>query len=85
MLSAIMNLYIKVWCPWCIDAVSWLEQHGFEFSTLDVLADEAAFQRMRKISGQSKTPTLELDNGVVLADFDTKQLEKFLKQHNMFG
>jgi carbamoylphosphate synthase small subunit len=34
---------------------------------------------MRQISGQSLTPTLEMEDGRVLADFDTRQLEKFLR------
>ena len=34
--------------------------------------------RMREISGQSLTPTMEVD-GKVLADFDTGQLSEFLE------
>lgn len=33
---------------------------------------------MRQISGQTKAPTLEMPDGAVLADFDVKQLERFL-------
>ena len=50
---------------------------------MDVLTDAAAYQHMRKISGQSLTPTLETSEGQVLPDFDTGQLEKFLKSHNI--
>lgn len=38
---------------------------------------------MRRISGQSLTPTLETPDGKVLADFDVKQLEEFFKTHNI--
>lgn len=78
-----MVLYIKPWCPWCIDAVSWMKGRRLDFREVDVLADEAAGARMRRISGQSLTPTLELPDGDVLADFDTGQLERFLREKNV--
>lgn len=78
-----MKLYVKVWCPWCVDAVKWLEQRSYAFEQIDVLADDAAYQHMFKISGQRKTPTLELPTGEVLPDFDVQQLEKFLQTHNI--
>jgi len=78
-----MKLYIKTWCPWCIDAVNWLQSRGYHFEKIDVLADRAAYDRMTQISGQRLTPTLEIASGDVLPDFDTRQLEKFLKAHNI--
>jgi glutaredoxin 3 len=78
-----MILYIKPWCPWCIDAVRWLEQRGYQFEKSDVLTDPVARARMREISGQALTPTLEIPSGEVLADFDTGQLEKFFETHRI--
>jgi len=78
-----MILYIKPWCPWCIDAVRWLEQRDHPFEKADVLTDAAASARMKKISGQSLTPTLEMSDGAVLADFDIGQLEKFFETHKV--
>lgn len=78
-----MKLYVKTWCPWCIDAVRWLQGHGYTFEQIDVLADAEAYRHMKKISGQSLTPTLELASGEVLPDFDVRQLEKFLAGHNI--
>ena len=77
-----MVLYIKPWCPWCIAAVEWLEKRGVEFRLVDVLADGAAYARMREISGQQLTPTLEMADGSVLADFDVGQLEGFFRGRN---
>lgn len=74
-----MILYIKPWCPWCIEAVDWMKRKGLSFTPVDVLSDAAARARMESISGQSLTPTLEMPDGTVLADFDTRQLEQFLK------
>ncbi|HEY8899692.1 MAG TPA: glutaredoxin domain-containing protein [Chthoniobacterales bacterium] len=78
-----MKLYVKTWCPWCIDAVDWLKIRGYRFDQLDVLADRATYDRMIAISGQSKTPTLELADGAVLPDFDVRQLERFLAAHDI--
>jgi len=78
-----MNLYVKVWCPWCVEAVDWLRRGGYRFEQIDVLADKTAYDRMIAISGQRKTPTLELADGSVLPDFDVRQLEKFLKDHHI--
>lgn len=72
-------VYIKPWCPWCVDAVAWMKARGMEFQEVDVLTDRAGYARMVEISGQSLTPTLEMPDGAVLADFDTAQLERFLK------
>lgn len=78
-----MKLYIKPWCPWCVDAVKWMEDRGYAFEKIDVLSDAAAYQHMHKISGQWLTPTLETADGLVLPDFDVRQLEKFLNQHHI--
>ncbi len=73
-------LYVKLWCPWCVDAIRWMKAHGMEFELVDVEADRAGMARMRTISGQSLTPTLEMADGAVLADFDTGQLHRFLAE-----
>ena len=78
-----MKLYVKVWCPWCIEAVEWLTTRGYRFEQIDVLADKAAYDHMAAISGQRRTPTLELDSGDVLPDFDVGQLEEFLAAHHI--
>jgi glutaredoxin 3 len=77
-----MVLYVKSWCPWCVEAREYLDRHGFEYELRDVLEDPEAYARMREISRQSLTPTLEID-GRVLPDFDTGQLEAFLSAHGI--
>ena len=77
-----LNLYVKPGCPWCIDAVDWLRERGYAFREIDVFADRAAYREMIRLSGQSLAPTLEVD-GEVLPDFDVRQLELFLKRHNI--
>lgn len=76
-----LTLYIKPWCPWCTDAVEWLQERGYRFRKIDVLSDLMAYERMRSISKQSLTPTLETSSGLVLPDFDVAQLEKFMLEN----
>ena len=78
-----MKLYVKTWCSWCIDAIDWLKRHDYSFEQIDVLASKVDYDRMIEISGQRKTPTLELGTGAVLADFDVGQLESFLNTNNI--
>lgn len=77
-------LYVKPGCPWCTEAVDYLDDLGYEYRQVNVLRDADAFQRMKELSGQRLTPTLSIDEGdLLLADFDTEQLEKFLQKHDL--
>lgn len=73
-----VRLFVKSYCGWCHEAEAWLGQRGIPFRRLDVLEDRDAYQEMRSLSGQTRTPTLEVD-GEVLPDFDVDELEAFLK------
>lgn len=73
-----LKLYVKTWCPWCITAVKYLRQRGYGFKEIDVEASRADYAEMIKLSGQSYTPTLEIE-GKVLADFGPDELEEFLR------
>ena len=55
----------------------WLDEHGIEYETLDVIANEAAFDEMVRLSGQDLAPVIEVD-GKVLADFGPEQLPEIL-------
>jgi len=77
-----MTIYIKTHCPWCVEALAWLDRRGYRYEVREVLEDAKAYAQMREISGQSLTPTMEVD-GKVLADFDTGQLEDFLETNNI--
>ncbi len=54
----------------------WLDEHGVKYETLDVIADEAAFDEMIRLSGQELAPVIEV-NRKVLADFGSEQLAEF--------
>jgi glutaredoxin len=71
-----IRLFIKPYCGWCHKAMRWLDDRGIEYEKIDVIADEAAFDEMIRISGQELAPVIDVD-GKVLADFGPEQLEKF--------
>lgn len=77
-----MKVYIKPGCPWCVDAVAWLKREGYDFEIIDVIADRAAFEEMRQISGQTKAPTMTVGD-LMLPDFGVDELEAFLEKHEI--
>jgi len=75
-----ITLFSRPLCGWCQEAKAWLAAQGWQFETLNVGSDTAARDRAIALSGQKCVPVIEVD-GLVLGDFDTQQLEAFLKQH----
>lgn len=75
--KSLPQLYIKPGCPWCIEVVAFLSEHGIAYRERDVVADPEARAEMLKKSGQSKAPTLDW-NGKILADFGVAELVPFL-------
>ena len=71
-------LYIKAGCPWCIAAEEELQKLGVKYERREVRPNPAYFEEMKKLSGQSKAPVLQMD-GRILADFGVEQLPGFLK------
>ncbi len=74
-----IRLFIKPYCGWCHKAMRWLDDHDIAYEKIDVIADDAAFAEMVKISGQELAPVLEVD-GQVLADFGPEELPDFFKK-----
>ena len=56
----------------------WLDEHDVEYEKIDVIASEAAFAEMVRLSGQELAPVIEVD-GQVLADFGPEQLPGFFE------
>ena len=74
------RLFIKPYCSWCHKAMDWLNAHGIEYETVDVIASVEAFDEMVRLSGQELAPVIEVD-GKVLADFGPEQLAKFWEKN----
>jgi glutaredoxin len=54
----------------------WLDEHDVEYEKIDVIASEAAFEEMVRLSGQELAPVIEVE-GKVLADFGPEELARF--------
>ena len=77
-----MKVYIKPDCPWCISAIAWLEDEGYDFTKIDVINNGEAFDEMIELSGQSLAPTMTYGN-LLLADFGVPELEKFIEENGI--
>ena len=77
-----IKLFSREWCSWCIDAKDYLTERGYRFTEVDVSRDREAYEEMKELSDQSYVPTL-VAGDEVLANFDTRQLEKFLREHGI--
>lgn len=71
-----IRLFIKPYCPWCHRAMGWLDERGIKYESLDVIADQEAYDEMVELSGQTYAPVIDVD-GEVLADFGPDELAKF--------
>jgi glutaredoxin 3 len=75
-------LYVKAGCPWCEEAIAFLDGHAIGYRLKEVRADAQAFAEMKQKSGQTLTPTLDW-HGKVLADFGVDELKPFLRKQNV--
>jgi glutaredoxin 3 len=71
-----IRLFVKPYCGWCYKAARWLDEHGIDYQPINVIADEAAFDEMIRLSGQELAPVIDVD-GEILADFGPDQLAEF--------
>src|ERR1051325_10775433 len=81
-MSMELKLYSREWCSWCIDAKEYLSERGYSFVEIDVGEDRVAYEEMKELSNQTYVPTF-VAGDKVLANFDTDQLEKFLREHEI--
>jgi glutaredoxin 3 len=73
-----VRLFIKPHCGWCTHAMEWLDDRAIQYETLDVISNDAAYEEMYRLSGQTLAPVIEVD-GKVLADFGARELASFWK------
>jgi glutaredoxin len=71
-----IRLFIKPYCGWCHKASRWLDAHGIDYERIDVMASDAAWDEMVRLSDQDLAPVIEVD-GQVLANFGPDELEEF--------
>ena len=79
-----VRLFIKPYCGWCDRARRWLDLHDVDYETIDVMADESAYDEMITLSGQDLAPVIVVE-GEILADFGPDQLADFWKKRQNAG
>ena len=79
MKSKRIRLFVKPYCGWCDKAIRWLDDRKVTYETVDVMADEIAYDEMIRLSGQELAPVIEVE-GEVLADFGPEQLPGFFSR-----
>lgn len=73
-------LYIKSGCPWCREALSFLNEHGVDIDIRDVSASAKDMDAMVAVTGQTKAPSFEYEDFIV-ADFS---VDEFLAELDEF-
>ncbi len=76
----LLTVYVKPGCPWCVEVIEHLEMEGYAYEEIDVVSDRSAFAEMRRLSGQTKAPTVTYGEQV-LADCGVAELRPFLARH----
>lgn len=71
-----IRLFVKPGCPWCEEATDWLDEHGLQYEVLDITKDATARDEMHELTGQTRTPSIDVD-GKVLFDFGADELEEW--------
>ncbi len=77
-MSELPKLYVKTSCPWCEEAIEYLDGAGIDYETITVTGNAAAMRDMVDLSGQSKAPVLFWE-GSLLTDFGVDELIPFLR------
>lgn len=75
-------IYTKTSCPWCEEALHFLNVAGVEYEEREVHSNPEYMKELEQKSGQTKAPTLDL-NGEILADADVSAIEVFLKEEGI--
>ncbi len=79
-----IRLFIKPGCPWCDEAMDWLDARRIKYQELDVTNDAAARREMHDLTGQTKAPSIDVD-GHILADFGADELAVWWKKMGFAG
>jgi glutaredoxin len=76
-------LYTKKGCPWCAGALKLLNDNKINFEEREVLGNPNYFKELVDKSGQTKTPTMEIDGVIVAADSDADAISVILKERGI--
>ncbi len=77
-------LYTKTGCPWCDEVRTLLQEKGVAFEERECRNNKKYFDELVEKSGQTLTPTLDID-GEILADSDAQAVSEYFKKKNVPG
>jgi glutaredoxin 3 len=77
-------MYTKRGCPWCDDARTLLVEKHVIFEEREVTENSGFFQELVDLSGQSKTPTFNID-GDIFADSSAEEIAPILRERGLLG
>ncbi|MEF8847065.1 MAG: glutaredoxin family protein [Candidatus Paceibacterota bacterium] len=72
-----IKVYSTPTCPYCVTLKRFLEQNDVEFKDVDISEDEEALEEMKKKSGQSGVPVVEIGDEVIVG-FEKEKIKKLL-------
>lgn len=77
-------LYTKTGCPWCKGVLDLFKEKNVKYEEREVTGNAGYYDELVKKSGQTKTPTLDID-GFILADSDKDQVAEYMKGKGVVG
>jgi monothiol glutaredoxin len=77
-------LYTKLGCPWCDEVRALFQEKHIAFAERECRNNKKHFDELVEKSGQTLTPTLDID-GEILADSDAEQVTAYFKKKGVAG
>lgn len=72
-------VYTKTGCPWAAAVTAFLTASHIPFEERDILKNPAYWKEVEEKSGQSKSPTLDID-GIIVPDAGVEEVAAALAQ-----
>lgn len=77
-----ITLYRKSGCPWSAAGMGFLNELNISYDIRNTTANPSYTREVEAISGQSKSPTLDID-GSILPDATVEDVAKILKERGI--
>lgn len=75
-----ITVYYKTGCPWAEEVMDFLDEHELRYDMKDILAEPEYKEEVERKSGQSKSPTVEID-GEMVPDAGVEDVARHLESH----
>lgn len=66
-------IYTKTGCPWTPDVIAYLKSRDISFEERDIIKNPEYRKEVEGKSGQSKSPTLDID-GIIVPDAGVEEV-----------